>query len=82
MTLHSIAARASPTRGTLTRRLSAGVRPANPYSLAPGGKGAEVWFICGPSSRVTRFQTNSPVSEAFRTLSFHPMDEKPRIGGS
>src|SRR5258706_16479121 len=68
LTLHSIAARLSPTRGTLTCRLGTGVNPATSNSLMPCSTGADVLFIRSPSSFVTRFQTNSFVSLTFLTV--------------
>jgi hypothetical protein len=37
--------------------------------------------MCSAISRVARFQTNSPVSRALRSVSFEPVLEKPMIGG-
>src|SRR5262245_8606252 len=81
MSLHSIAARASPTRGTLTNREATGVSPDVENSLTSGGTWADVVFICCASGMVTSCQTNSLVSSTLRTVSFQPFDENARIGG-
>ena len=81
ISFNSIAARASPTRGTLTNFDGTGVSPDVVNSLTSGGTLADVVFICCASGIVTRFQVNSPVSSMLRTVSFQPLEEKARIGG-
>ena len=79
--LHSNDTGLSATRGTLTSLPGTAVRPAILNSLTSWATWAAVAFICCARSMVARFQTNSPVSWMFWTLSFQEVEEKPMIGG-
>src|SRR5437868_7019334 len=81
ISLHSITAGLSPTRGTPTLDDGTGVRPAVSNSLTSDGTWAEEIFICLANGIVAKFQTNSPVSRTLRTVSFQLFEEKASTGG-
>src|SRR6266487_2761004 len=59
----------SLTRGGLTLRLGAGVKPAFSNSLTPYGKGADVSFILAALDSTARLTTNCLVARTLRSVS-------------
>ncbi len=81
LTLHSNATGVCATRGTLTMREAAGVRPLSWNSSTSAATAAQLWFIFSAKGRVARFQTNSPVCSILFRLSLRPTLQNPMIGG-
>src|SRR6185437_10070173 len=79
--LHSSAAGLSATRGGLTKRDGAGVKPDSANSSTSGATADELMFILSLSPNVATEQTNSPVSSALRRLSLLPLDENITCAG-
>lgn len=81
VTRHSNCTGLAAPLGGRTRQDGIFASPATSNSSVNRSNAADERFMRWTKGRVTRFQTNSPVSCAFRTVSFQPIEENPMIGG-
>src|SRR5947208_10245473 len=79
MSLHSIWAGDSATRGARTTWLGAGVKPESANSSTSGGTSAAVALAAGAMESLTTLTTNSPVSSTLRRVSLRRVGSIPWV---